>query len=534
MNRNAKGREEFCYGQLKLKPDSDYFYTASIKVDPTGEVTQYLNGLMESQEGLSCGVNKPTGSVFLGSEEKQTLFKGTFWDLKIYNRELDQNEVRELFVSGKLTGEVDLAKTHREFQENMDELVDRNAKPKRKVLIDELRQYFFSNQEMLYKVRDLSFNFELVANTLQLLSPVINEAKNLPVNFPFKECLVFKMLDEVTEGFPVYIIELKRMTKALKRLGSHISLDDILLLGEMTHTLENHKKLGPYVHYNHFLMMLMDASLTQDEIMLIKSTLMLGEQSEMLKSIKSFSKVGWTSQNFNKEYDGLKLIDPEKADSMRLKTIKYVAEKRKKTERRSDENGAMENVYEEEVLIPIEFILVYKQFLTEEESNQYVHLNEFENEDGASLIERIITFDDNEVINHFEVRSSLADETILEIIMKTDTGNSYVLSLTNSAIENNYHYQQIGCGAEEFFPIFYLQTGIIDQLCYLMGFGSYARYDVIYQQYKQKLIDEELAELPNVKDDWLFGKFQLVINHCSDCENHQTTTWHDEAVRILN
>ena len=123
-------------------------------------------------------------------------------------------------------------------------------------------------------------------------------------------------------------------------------------------------------------MMLMDAALTQDEIMLIKSTLMLGEQSEMLKSIKSFTKVGWTSQNFKKEYDGLKLIDQEKADCIRLKQIKFIGEKRKKIERRGEEGSAMENIYEEEILVPIEFILIYKHFLTEEETTQYVQLKQ--------------------------------------------------------------------------------------------------------------------------------------------------------------
>lgn len=28
---------------------------------------------------------------------------------------------------------------------------------------------------------------------------------------------------------------------------------------------------------------------------------------------------------------------------------------------------------------------------------------------------------------------------------------------------------------------------------------------------------------------WNSGRFQVVVNHCSKCEGHSTTTWHEEA-----
>lgn len=30
-------------------------------------------------------------------------------------------------------------------------------------------------------------------------------------------------------------------------------------------------------------------------------------------------------------------------------------------------------------------------------------------------------------------------------------------------------------------------------------------------------------------ETWNQGRFQIVINRCSDCDKHNTTTWHQEA-----
>ncbi|EAR94166.2 concanavalin A-like lectin/glucanase family protein (macronuclear) [Tetrahymena thermophila SB210] len=36
-------------------------------------------------------------------------------------------------------------------------------------------------------------------------------------------------------------------------------------------------------------------------------------------------------------------------------------------------------------------------------------------------------------------------------------------------------------------------------------------------------------DYPIICNQWNQGKFQVIVNHCTNCENHQTTTWHEEA-----
>lgn len=40
---------------------------------------------------------------------------------------------------------------------------------------------------------------------------------------------------------------------------------------------------------------------------------------------------------------------------------------------------------------------------------------------------------------------------------------------------------------------------------------------------------EENEVLPVPLETWNQGRFQIIINHCTQCSTHQTTTWHEEA-----
>lgn len=53
------------------------------------------------------------------------------------------------------------------------------------------------------------------------------------------------------------------------------------------------------------------------------------------------------------------MLPENKAEENRIVSFKYTAEKRKITERKKQENSAMDTVYEEEILVPIEIVITY-------------------------------------------------------------------------------------------------------------------------------------------------------------------------------
>lgn len=85
-----------------------------------------------------------------------------------------------------------------------------------------LRQYFLAHPLLAEKCRELSYNFEKVFTTLELLSPAIEE-EGKQMEFSF-DCLTMVLaVNEKFDEYPVYAIELSRFFKALSAVGCKLS-----------------------------------------------------------------------------------------------------------------------------------------------------------------------------------------------------------------------------------------------------------------------------------------------------------------------
>ena len=147
-----------------------------------------------------------------------------------------------------------------------------------------------------------------------------------------------------------------------------------------------------------------------------------------------------------------------------------------------------------------------------------------------------LEFDENESINKIIMKFDVEHLIIVGISLYTNTNKTYYLPLAQTAT-----FASLGRATEE-------HTINIEEDDVLLGFfgnfvqkkdngrlyiGGFGAHILKSPKDNNQQEDDKEEELPLPNSEWNQGRIQILVDHCADCANHKTTTWHEEAVDAL-
>ena len=102
--------------------------------------------------------------------------------------------------------------------------------------------------------------------------------------------------------------------------------------------------------------------------------------------------------------------------------------------------------------------------------------------------------------------------------------------------DDNVRLQEWSVDDDSYFSVFEGYLMKLNNIKYLGGMIGYTVKAELYDRYMNKLNAEqnqnELEQLPFLSEESKLGKFQVIINHCHKCHEHQNTFKHSESTFI--
>ncbi|CAD8071067.1 unnamed protein product [Paramecium primaurelia] len=562
------GKMETLYSQMKIK--RNILYQISLVYTETEtykEVSMYINGAIENQINLSQQLEPPRGFFWIGSEQALKLFKGTLKDIVFVSQALHQKHVKSIYAelqsalahnfdrktmdivdeilqqfkeeipidqdeskytqtqsllkqqsktltktsNKKLQIPPHLQRSYHVFEEIDKKKVQQLEQPHQKTIqdfADRLKQLFEQNEILQHKCHELSLNFYWVFTTVQQLAPPLEENASPKLQFEYIHQELFR---ERFETYPYYAIEFDRFCKVVQHIGIQLSRDDIFQLAEITDSLRENKKFGYYLIYDRLLLSIRQAALTQEEIEEVKSQYNTDEKE--------------ADQDLVIYADGIQKFKQQRYEpnvSFFDQLIKLVG----------SENEAFK--------YNIKYLLAY--FVNNDEFVQkltavYIH-KETEQEVEIEGIE-LFSYDQDKI---FQQKLNISEETQPKYFRVHYNGeNMAMISFKTHETEETFKIDKTFSYKEGQDATGQLQTYAFEQLR-LAGFrfqivqkdeySQIIRLEAEYLKKDPKVEEQKKNQpetLPVLPENWNQGKFQLIINRCSDCEKHKTTTWHNEA-----
>lgn len=130
-----------------------------------------------------------------------------------------------------------------------------------------LSQLLEQNEEILVQVRGMMMHFEWLLLTLHLIAPALEGVGKYNMIY---ECVSQELNDHKTLEHPLHAIELDRFMKVLATLQTGVTRNTMLTLATAVKLLFKSVLYGDYVLYDKLLVTLRNASMSQNEIMVIR------------------------------------------------------------------------------------------------------------------------------------------------------------------------------------------------------------------------------------------------------------------------
>ncbi|CAD8068820.1 unnamed protein product [Paramecium primaurelia] len=564
------GKMETLYSQMKIKRNMKYQVALVYSETETyKEVSMYINGAIENQINLSQQLEPPRGYFWVGSEQALKLFKGTLQDIVFIAQSLHQKHIKSIYAelqsalshkfqrrtmeiveeilqqfkeeipidqdeskynqtqtqsllkqqsktltktsNKKLQIPPHLQKSYHVFEEIDKKKIQQQEQPNQKTIQDfanRLYQLFQQNEILYHKCHELSLIFYWVFTTVQQLAPPLEENASPKLPFDYIHQELFR---ERFETYPYYAIEFDRFCKVVQHSGIQLSNDDIYQLAEITDSLRENKKFGYYLIYDRLLLSIRQAALTQEEIEEVKSQYNTDEKE--------------ADQDLIIYADGIQRFkhQPLKYSFSFFEQLRTLV---------GSENEAFK--------YNIKYLLAY--FVNNDEFVQKLTAVYVHKELGQEVEIEGIDFFSYDQDKIFQQKLDISEESQPKYFRVHYNGeNMAMISFKTHEAEETFRIDKTFSYREGQDATGYLETYAFEQLRLAGLRGLIVKKDEHSQiirleaEYLKKNPEvEELKRkqpetLPLLPENWNQGKFQLIINRCSDCEKHKTTTWHNEA-----
>ncbi|CAK81396.1 unnamed protein product (macronuclear) [Paramecium tetraurelia] len=551
------GKMETLYSQMKIKRNLLYqialIYT---ETETYKEVSMYINGAIENQINLSQHLEPPRGFFWIGSEQALKLFKGTLRDIVFVSQALHQKHVKSIYAelqsalahkfqrqtieivdeilqqfkeeipidqdeskftqtqsmlkqqsktltkasNKKLQIPPHLQRSYHVFEEIDKKKTQQQEQPHQKTIqefANRLKEVFQQNEIIYHKCHELSLIFYWVFTTVQQLAPPLEE--NAGAKLPF-EYIHQELCKERFEVYPYYAIEFDRFCKVVQYSGIQLSYDDIYQLAEITDSLRENKRFGLYIIYDRLLLSIRQAALNEQEIEEVKSqyntdekeadqdliiyTRGISRSKQAMEHNFSFFEqlivlVGSENEAFKYNIKYLLAYFVNNDEFVQKLTAVYI---HKETEQEVEIEGIDLFSYDQDKIFQIET----QPFLRKLNPKYFrVHYN------GENMA--MISFKTHEAEETFRIDKTFS--------YREGQDANWLAGFRGRIVKKDEYSQIIMLAAE------YLQK------------------DPEVEQQKRN----QPETLPQLAENWNQGKFQIIINRCSDCDKHKTTTWHNEA-----
>ncbi|CAD8086496.1 unnamed protein product [Paramecium sonneborni] len=561
------GKMETLYSQMKIKRNQQYqialVYT---ETETYKEVSMYINGAIENQINLSQQLEPPRGFFWIGSEQALKLFKGTLWDIVFIAQALHQKHIKSIYAelqsalshkfqrkSMEIVDEIlqqfkeeipidqdeskfthtqsllkqqsktmtkgsnkklqipsHLQKSYHVFEEIDKKKQQQQEQPLQKTIQEfasRLKQLFVQNEILYHKCHELSLNFYWIFTTVQQLAPPLEENGSPKLPFEYIHQELFK---ERFETYPYYAIEFDRFCKVVQHSGIQLSHDDIYQLADITESLRENKRFGYYLIYDRLLLSIRQAALTEQEIEEVKSQYNTDEKEadqDLIIYTRGISRSKQAQEHNFSFFEQLKVLVGSENEAFKY-NIQYLL---------------AYFVNNDEFVQKLTAVYIHK------ETGQEVEI------EGVDLF----SYDQDKI---FQQKLDISEETQPKYFRVHYNGeNMAMISFKTHEAEETFRIDKTFIYREGQDATGQLETYAFEQQR-LAGFrgkivrkDDYSQIIMLAAEYLQKdpKVEEQKRNqpetLPQLPENWNQGKFQLIINRCSDCDKHKTTTWHYEA-----
>lgn len=92
---------ESIYTQKRIKPNvSQHLFLSFSLQNKMKDIAIYINGFSESQLSLSVELEPLEGNFYLGSESALRCFRGSLYDMVIFFKPLQDDDIKEIVLKG--------------------------------------------------------------------------------------------------------------------------------------------------------------------------------------------------------------------------------------------------------------------------------------------------------------------------------------------------------------------------------------------------------------------------------------------------
>jgi len=378
--------------------------------------------------------------------------------------------------------------------------------------------------------KDIALNFQWIFCTANAISPAVEESKTEP-KIPFG-CVHSEMCaggGENDEKYPAYPIETFRFLRILKQINIKLAEEDLIGIAKTIKAYRFSKEFGPYILYDKVLLGIRNGALTKEELDMVKRNYISDlnppeREEEAEKKVTSISGFFFNTEETKEEQANLAANTQTQIKEF-LTTAKPIA---------------IWLAIVKDTLAPYQLGFTLRKFYEKEECPIVIPLGNHEELPEEKLIKTGISFEDSEVIKKIDLTFDGKSPKLLQCQFTTNSGKAYTLPM----LIDDYG-KQVPFAPEDVkvsniaikesqYPIGFFTKLSDKDTKSLCGFGVHCVDDTYFNQYQEYLRKEEESDdkLPTQNEKLFQGKFQLVINHCSDCKFHKKTTWHEEAVKL--